>query len=48
MASFVRVREDRAVRPAPAPWRQEDWAERVEKAVNNGMEYLLSIQAEEG
>ena len=48
MASFVRLREDLAVAPAPAPWRQQDWAERVEKAVDNGTEYLLSIQTEEG
>src|ERR1700741_959297 len=48
MASYVRVREELKVAPAPAPWRQEDWAERVEKAVKNGTDYLLSLQAEEG
>ena len=48
MASFVRVGEELPVAPAPVPWRQEDWAERVEKAVENGAEYLLSVQAEEG
>ena len=48
MASFVRVGEHLPVAPAPAPWRQEDWAERVETAVNNGAEYLLSVQSEEG
>src|ERR1700741_5420890 len=48
MASYVRVREELKVAPAPAPWRQEDWAERVEKAVKNGTAYLLSLQAEEG
>ena len=48
MASFVRVREDLAVAPDLAPWRQQDWAERVEKAVSTGTEYLLSLQTEEG
>jgi squalene-hopene/tetraprenyl-beta-curcumene cyclase len=48
MASFVRVTEQLPAAPAPAPWRQETWAERVETAVRNGAEYLLSMQAEEG
>src|SRR5271169_509342 len=48
MASFVRVGEELPVAPAPVPWRQENWAERVEKAVENGAHYLLSVQAEEG
>ena len=48
MASFVRVGEELPVAPAPVPWRQENWAERVETAVKNGADYLLSVQAEEG
>ena len=48
MASFVRVGEELPVAPAPTPWRQENWAERVDTAVRNGAEYLLSVQAEEG
>ena len=48
MASYVRIGEQLPVAPAPAPWRQETWAEQVEKAVESGTEYLLSIQAEEG
>ena len=48
MGSYVRLGEELAVAPAPAPWRQESWAEQVEKAVESGTEYLLSIQAEEG
>jgi len=48
MASFVRVGEELPVAPAPVPWRQENWAERVEAAVKNGADYLLSVQAEEG
>src|SRR6266849_8368014 len=46
MASFVRVGEE--IPAAPAPWRQEGWAEKIETAVKNGAEYLLSVQAEEG
>jgi len=48
MASFVRVGEELPVAPAPAPWRQAAWAEKLETAIRNGAEYLLSIQAEEG
>jgi len=45
MGSYVRLGEELPVAPAPAPWRQETWAEQVEKAVESGTEYLLSIQA---
>jgi squalene-hopene/tetraprenyl-beta-curcumene cyclase len=48
MASFVRVGEELPSTPAPAPWRQEAWAEKLDAAVRNGAEHLLSIQAEEG
>jgi len=48
MGSYVRLGEELPVAPAPAPWRQESWAEQVEKAVESGTEYLLSIQTEEG
>ena len=48
MASFVRVGEELPVAPAPVPWRQEAWSERVETAIRNGAEHLLSVQAEEG
>ncbi len=48
MGSYVRIGEELPVAPAPSPWRQETWAEEVEKAVENGTEYLLSIQSEEG
>ena len=48
MASFVRVGEELPTAPAPAPWRQEGWAAKIETAVSNGAEYLLSVQAEEG
>ena len=48
MASFVRVGEELPAAPAPAPWRQESWAEQIEKAIVNGANYLLSAQADEG
>src|SRR5579864_1019244 len=48
MASFVRVGEELPTAPAPAPCRQEGWAEKIETAVKNRAEYLLSVQAEEG
>src|SRR5215471_11476814 len=48
MASFVRVGEELPVAPAPAPWRQAAWAEKLETAIRNGAEYLLTVQAEEG
>jgi len=48
MASFVRVGEELPVAPAPSPWRQAAWAEKLETAIHNGAEYLLSVQAEEG
>src|ERR1700688_715076 len=48
MASFVRVGEEIPTAPAPTPWRQEGWAEKIETAVKNGAEYLLSVQADEG
>jgi squalene-hopene/tetraprenyl-beta-curcumene cyclase len=48
MASFVRVGEELPVAPAPVPWRQENWAEKVEKAIESGANFLLSAQAQEG
>jgi squalene-hopene/tetraprenyl-beta-curcumene cyclase len=36
------------VRPTLEAWGYESWAEQVERAVQNGAEYLLSIQTEEG
>src|SRR6516162_6880351 len=48
MASYVRVGEELPAAPAPVPWRQENWSERVQKAIENGANHLLAIQAEEG
>jgi squalene-hopene/tetraprenyl-beta-curcumene cyclase len=48
MASFVRMGEDRAVAPAPLPWRQKDWAEKLENTIERGANHLLSLQTEAG
>jgi squalene-hopene/tetraprenyl-beta-curcumene cyclase len=48
MASFVRMGEELPVAPAPAPWRQEDFAERLVECIERGANHLLSLQYEEG
>jgi squalene-hopene/tetraprenyl-beta-curcumene cyclase len=48
MASFARIGEESPVAPALLPWLRENWAERLETAIRNGADYLLSAQADEG
>ncbi|HEX8766574.1 MAG TPA: squalene--hopene cyclase, partial [Candidatus Acidoferrum sp.] len=48
MASFARIREEPAVASAQVPWQDQDWAERLEKAIERGANHLLSLQTEEG
>ena len=48
MASFVRMGEDLAVAPSPLPWREQDWAERLESSIERGANHLLSLQTQEG
>ena len=48
MASFARIGEEPAVAPAQAPLQEQDWAERIEKAIERGANHLLSLQAEQG
>ena len=48
MASFARIGEEPAVVSAQAPWQEQDWAERLEKAIERGANHLLSLQAEQG
>jgi squalene-hopene/tetraprenyl-beta-curcumene cyclase len=48
MASFARIGEEPAVASAQVPWQGQDWAERLEKAIERGANHLLSLQAEEG
>jgi squalene-hopene/tetraprenyl-beta-curcumene cyclase len=48
MASFVRVGEQLPVAPAPAAWREQDWAQRLENSIESGANHLLSLQSKEG
>src|SRR5437764_4027100 len=48
MASFARIGEEPAVASAQAPLQEQDWAERLEKAIERGASHLLSLQAEQG
>jgi squalene-hopene/tetraprenyl-beta-curcumene cyclase len=47
MASFARVGEPVAA-PAAVPGQEQNWAERLEKAIERGANHLLSLQAEQG
>src|ERR1700736_5787135 len=48
MASSVRMEDESAVAAAPLPWRQQNWAERLESSIERGANHLLSLQTEEG
>src|SRR5438067_13804249 len=48
MASFVRMGDEISVAPAPVPSQQQDCSERLEKTIERGANYLLSLQADEG
>src|SRR5713226_10514968 len=48
MASFVRMGEEIPVAPAPVPWQEQDWAQRLEKTIERGANHLLSLQADQG
>ncbi len=48
MASSVRMEDELAVAQAPLPWRQQNWAERLESSIERGANHLLSLQTEEG
>jgi squalene-hopene/tetraprenyl-beta-curcumene cyclase len=48
MASSVRMEEESAAVAAPLPWRQQNWAERLESSIERGANHLLSLQTEEG
>ena len=48
MASVVRIGEQVPVAPAPVPWRQQAWAEKLPEAIERGAEHLISLQADEG
>jgi len=42
------MEDELAVAQAPLPWRQQDWAERLESSIERGANHLLSLQTEEG
>ena len=48
MASFARIGEEPGLASAPVPLQEQDWAERLEKAIERGANHLLSLQAEQG
>lgn len=48
MASYARMGEEIPVAPEPKVCQQEDWAERLEKAIERGANHLISLQAEQG
>jgi squalene-hopene/tetraprenyl-beta-curcumene cyclase len=48
MASVVRIGEQVPAAPAPVPWRQQAWAEKLPKSIERGADHLISLQADEG
>ena len=48
MASVVRLGEEFPAAPAPLPWRQQEWAEKLPETIERGAVHLISLQAEEG
>jgi len=48
MASFARIGEEPAAASAAVPWFEQNWAERIEKAIELGANHLLSLQADQG
>ncbi len=48
MASVVRVGEQIPAAPAPLPWRQQAWAEKLPESIERGAKHLISLQADEG
>jgi len=48
MASVVRIGEESPAAPAPLPWRQQQWAEKLPTSIERGAEHLISLQADEG
>jgi squalene-hopene/tetraprenyl-beta-curcumene cyclase len=49
MASFVRMGEEySSTATAPAPVRQQDWAQKLPDSIERGAEHLLSLQTKEG
>jgi squalene-hopene/tetraprenyl-beta-curcumene cyclase len=48
LATGTRIGLDSPVTTAPAVWRERDWTERLEQAIDRGADHLLGLQAHEG
>jgi squalene-hopene/tetraprenyl-beta-curcumene cyclase len=48
MASFARLGEEIPVAPAPVPWKEQNFASRLEQAIERGASHLVSLQDERG
>jgi squalene-hopene/tetraprenyl-beta-curcumene cyclase len=48
MASFARMGEVLSASPAPLPWQEQNWAQRLEQSIERGATHLLSLQDARG
>jgi squalene-hopene/tetraprenyl-beta-curcumene cyclase len=48
LATGTRIGLDNAAPAASPLWRKQDWADRLEQAIEKGADHLLSLQADEG
>jgi squalene-hopene/tetraprenyl-beta-curcumene cyclase len=48
MASFARLGEELPVAPAPVPWKEQNFASRLEQAIELGASHLVSLQDPRG
>src|SRR5271169_5975618 len=48
MASFARLGEELPVAPAPVPWKEQNFATRLEQAIERGASHLVSLQDARG
>jgi len=48
MASIARLGEELPAAPAPVPWKEENFASRLEQAIERGASHLISLQDERG
>src|SRR5271167_410129 len=48
MASFARLGEELPVAPAPVPWKEQNFASRLEQAIERGASHLVSLQDARG
>jgi hypothetical protein len=48
MASIARLGEEIPVAPAPVPWKEQNFAGRLEDAIERGASHLISLQDDRG